>query len=112
MPGFGSRVYVPDHKLYFADFNTPEPAYYLCGLLHSEIVKEMIEAHNVATNMGDIFKHVSLPKYDSSCAAHKALTELVKQAHQEHDSNARAKIVAKVRAAAARLIDAEIALRR
>lgn len=41
-----------------------------------------------------------------------ALAELVKQAHQEHESKARAKIVAKVRVAAAEIIDAEIALRR
>ena len=111
VPGYGPRVYVPDHKLYFADFDQPEPAFYLCGLLHSEIVKEMIEAHNVATNMGDIFKHVSLPEYDASLAEHKALAELVKQAHQEHDSKKRANIVAKVRAAAAEIIEAEIALR-
>ena len=79
VPGYESRVYVPDHKLYFAGFDQPEPAFYLCGLLHSEIVKEMIEAHNVATNMGDIFKHVSLPEYDASLAEHKALALLVKQ---------------------------------
>jgi hypothetical protein len=111
VPGYGPRVYVPDHKLYFADFDQPEPAFYLCGLLHSEIVKEMIEAHNVATNMGDIFKHVSLPEYDPSLAEHKALAELVKRAHQEHDSKKRANIVTKVRAAAAEIIEAEIALR-
>jgi hypothetical protein len=111
VPGYGPRVYVPDHKLYFADFDQPEPAFYLCGLLHSEIVKEMIEAHNVATNMGDIFKHVSLPEYDASLAEHNALAELVKQAHQEHDSKKRANIVAKVRAAAAAIIEAEIARR-
>lgn len=110
VPGFGSRVYVPDHKLYFADFDQPEPAYYLCGLLHSELVKEMVEAHNVATNMGDIFKHVSLPKYDAS-SDHKKLAELVKTAHHEHDPTNRSKIVSKVRAAAAKIIDKEIVRR-
>lgn len=111
VPGYGPRVYVPDHKLYFADFAQPEPAYYLCGLLHSEIVKEMIEAHNVATNMGDIFKHVSLPAFDASSTEHKALADLVQQAHQKHDSSARARIVEKVRSTAAKIINAEIALR-
>lgn len=108
VPGYGPRVYVPDHKLYFADFEEPEPAYFLCGLLHSEIVKEMIEAHNVATNMGDIFKHVSLPQFDPSDSAHRALANLVKQAHGEHDATTRARTVAKVRNAAAKLIEAEI----
>ncbi|MGS4262880.1 Eco57I restriction-modification methylase domain-containing protein [Serratia marcescens] len=108
VPGYGSRVYVPDHKLYFADFKEPEPAYFLCGLLHSEIVKEMIEAHNVATNMGDIFKHVSLPQFDPLNSDHTALANLVKQAHGEHDSTTRARTVAKVRNEAATLIEAEI----
>jgi N-6 DNA Methylase len=112
VPGYGPRVYVPDHKLYFVDFDQPEPAYYLCGLLHAEIIKEMIEAHNVSTNMGDIFKHVSLPKYDAESADHIALARTVKLAHEEHDSKARAQIVAHVRAAAAKIIDAEIGLRR
>ena len=40
---------------------------------------------------------MSLPEYDASLAEHKALVELVKQAHQEHDSKKRANIVAKVR---------------
>jgi hypothetical protein len=108
VPGHGKRVYVPDHKLYFADFTEPDPAYFLCGLLHAEIVKEMIEAHNVATNMGDIFKHVSLPRFDATDSAHLQLAELVRQAHGQHDTAVRAKTVAQVRAAAAKLIKAEI----
>jgi len=109
VPGVGKRVYVPDHKLYFADFDQPEPAYYLCGLLHSHIVKEMIEAHNVSTNMGDIFKHVNLPKFDGLNTDHLALADLVRQAHQEHDRKKRETIVAKVRTAATQLIKVEIA---
>ena len=112
VPGYGPRVYIPDHKLYFAGFDQPEPAFYLCGLLHSEIVKEMIEAHNVATNMGDIFKHVSLPEYDADSEEQKALALLVKQAHQEDDSKKRANIVAKIRSDAAKIIETEIERRR
>ncbi len=108
VPGYGPRVYVPDHKLYFADFTEAEPAYFLCGLLHAEMVKEMIEAHNVSTNMGDIFKHVSLPCFDPGNAAHLQLAGLVQQAHAQHDGTVRAKTVAMVRLAAAKLIDAEI----
>ena len=111
VPGYGKRVYVPDHKLYFADFTKPEPAYFLCGLLHSEIVKEMIEAHNVSTNMGDIFKHVSLPTFDPSNHEHIQLADLVKKAHGQHDGTKRVEIVAKVRDAAAKIIKFEIAKR-
>jgi len=111
VPGVGPRVYVPDHKLYFADFSTPEPAYYLCGLLHSEIVKEMIEAHNVATNMGDIFKHINLPRFDTGNPEHIALSERVKAAHDQHDAALRAEIVAEIRKESDRLMAAEIVRR-
>lgn len=108
VPGLGARVYVADHKLYFADFEEPDPAYFLCGLLHSTLVKEMIEAHNVATNIGDIFKHINLPRFDPMNAAHLALANLVKQAHSEHDAAVRNGTVTDVRAAADKLIEAEI----
>ena len=111
VPTLGKRPYVADHKLYFADFEKPDPAYYLCGLLHSEIVKEMIEAHNVSTNMGDIFKHVSLPPFDLDNDQHIQLAELVKTAHRQHDDQARHAIVGKVRYAAAKIIETEIAKR-
>ena len=111
VPGYGKRVYVPDHKLYFADFTKPKPAYFLCGLLHSEIIKEMIEAHNVSTNMGDIFKHVSLPAFDPSNNEHIKLADLVKKAHEQHDDTKRIEVVAKVRDSAAKLIKFEIAKR-
>jgi hypothetical protein len=111
VPGYGPRVYVPDHKLYFADFNEPEPAYFLCGLLHSAIIKEMIEAHNVATNMGDIFKHVSLPRFNVDNSEHNKLAQLVKLAHGLIDTAMRAQTVVKVREAAAKLIAAEIGQR-
>lgn len=111
VPTYGERPYIADHKLYLADFMTPSPAFYLCGLLHSEIVKEMIEAHNVSTNMGDIFKHVSLPEYDPKDAKHTQLIELVKTAHEQHDDTTRAKIVAQVREAASVIIDAELSKR-
>jgi len=111
VPGIGKRVYVPDHKLYFADFDQPEPAYYLCGLLHAGIVKAMIEAHNVSTSMGDIFKHVDLPKFDALNATHLALAHLTRQAHQEHDDKKRKDIVANVRAAATKLVEMEASAR-
>lgn len=111
VPTIGERPYVADHKLYFADFIEPVPAYYLCGLLHSEIVKEMIEAHNVSTNMGDIFKHVSLPEFDQADSDHLQLANLVKKAHGQDVETIRAKTVDKVRIAATRLIEREIDLR-
>jgi len=82
VPLMGLRPFVPDHKIFFADFNEPKPAYYLCGLLNATSVKEYIESHNISIQIGDVFKHMSLPEFSSSNARHLELSRAVQFAHQ------------------------------
>mgnify|MGYP005751390451 CR=1 FL=1 len=81
VPIIGTRPFIPDHKVYYAAFDSSEKAYFLCGLLNCSIVKEWIESHNVSIQVGDIFKHLSLPEYDSKNTLHRRLAELVELAH-------------------------------
>ncbi len=96
VPVAGSRPYVPDHKVYFAGFDTKKPAYFLCGLLNTPMVREWVESHTVSIQMGDVFKHMNLPEYDATNASHVALSKLVEKSHNEHDAAKRARLVAKV----------------
>ncbi|GAA2890973.1 hypothetical protein GGQ99_005162 [Aminobacter niigataensis] len=97
VPLVGSRPYVPDHKIFFVEFDEEEPAYFLCGLLTSRSVKEFVESHNISIQVGDIFKHMSLPAYKKGSAVHTKLAKLAKSAHGEDNAAARSKIVASVR---------------
>lgn len=90
------RPYVPDHKIYFASFEDPEPAYYLCSLLNAPMVREWIEAHIVNIQVGDVFKHMNLPAFDRTDAQHMLLAALSEQAHQTHDKDARDAVVAQI----------------
>ena len=85
MPWKGNQVFIPDHKLFFADFDTPEPAYYLCGLLNTNLVKDFISSHVIKTQIGNIFKHTILPHFDATRSSHIELANCVRMAH---DSNA------------------------
>lgn len=96
VPVIGKRPYVPDHKVYYAGFNKKEPAYFLCGLLNTSLVREWVESHNVSIQVGDVFKHMRLPEYDGADSRHRALAKLVEKAHAEHDSGKRAVMVQKV----------------
>jgi SAM-dependent methyltransferase len=96
VPVVGSRPYVPDHKIYFAGFDNKEPAYFLCGLLNTSIVREWVESHIVSIQMGNVFKHMNLPEYDVKNMAHVALSKLVEKAHGEHDTKKRALLVAQI----------------
>lgn len=64
VPCIGDRVVVPDHKLFFVSFDDPEPANFLCGILNTEKVRLFIESHVIKTQIGNIFKHLSVPQYD------------------------------------------------
>lgn len=96
VPVMGYRPYVPDHKVYFVGFNDKKPAFFLCGLLNTPMVREWVESHTVSIQMGDVFKHMNLPEYDAMDAAHMALSKLVEKSHNEHDMAKRARLVAKV----------------
>ncbi len=96
VPVAGKRPYVPDHKVYFAGFDKKEPAFFLCGLLNTPMVREWIESHTVSIQIGDVFKHMRLPEYDAADAAHKALAKIVEKAHGQHDKIKRADLVQKI----------------
>ncbi len=79
--------------LFFVDFQDAAPAYYLCGLLNSTIVKEFVESHNISIQVGDIFKHMNLPPFNLSNPQHVKLSALCKQAHGENTLTKRKVII-------------------
>lgn len=81
VPLMGRRPYVPDHKIFFVNFEIAEPAYYLCGLLNSKLIKEFVESHNISIQVGNIFKHMNLPPFDDENETHLKLVDLVRKAH-------------------------------
>jgi hypothetical protein len=97
VPLVGARPYVPDHKIFFVDFDKEAPAYFLCGLLNATAVKEFVESHNISIQVGDIFKHMNLPAFSASDTQHKELARITKHAHGVANDSARAKAVAAVR---------------
>ncbi|OIR19523.1 putative regulator PrlF [mine drainage metagenome] len=105
VPLVGPRPYVPDHKIFFVALDDETEAHYLCGLLNSATVAQYVEAHNVAIQVGDIFKHMRLPRYEAQTSAHKDLADLTKKAHQESDETTRAGLVQLVRDAADKLLE-------
>ena len=89
VPLVGRRTIVPDHKLFFVDFEHPHPAYFLCGLLNTVKVRMFIESHVIKTQIGNIFKHLELPEFDQDNHSHVKLACVVMQAHSEDDTDKR-----------------------
>ncbi|MBS1684125.1 MAG: N-6 DNA methylase [Bacteroidetes bacterium] len=95
-PFMGERPLIPDHKIFFVDFEEEAPAYYLCGLLNCNSVVEYVKSHNISIQIGDVFKHMKLPIYDPKDKLHNSLVSLVKRAHQESKPGQRDAILQKI----------------
>ena len=105
VPFQGLRPYVPDHKIFFVALDDKVEAHYLCGILNCRTVAEYVESHNVAIQVGDIFKHMRLPEFDAKKKAHVKLAQLVETAHGQHEPAERQKTVEKARAVADKLMN-------
>ena len=95
-PTGDERVFVPDHKVYFADFADETEAYYVCALLNSSLVREYVQSHTIQIQVSNIFKHLNLPKFQKKNSTHKKLATLCKNAHQAEDDDKRAKMLIKM----------------
>ena len=104
VPLLGERPYVPDHKIFFVEFQEAAAAYFLCGLLASSLVREFVESHNISIQVGDIFKHMKLPGFDRTQQGHRRLARVVERAHREDGASARGALVDEVRWEAERIV--------
>ena len=96
VPLVGERPYVPDHKVYFADFTSKDMAHFVCGILNSKIVQEYVESHTIQIQVSNIFKHLSIPQYDSKNPRHVELMKLSSAAHAASSKEKRSKLLAKI----------------
>jgi len=97
VPVIGRRPFIPDHKVYFASFDSKEVAHFLCGMLNTSTVQEWIASHNVSIQVADIFKHLDLPEYNPKENEHVKLSNLVMSAHAEHNIENRKEIIRKIK---------------
>jgi hypothetical protein len=94
MPLVGERPYVPDHKIYFADFTSEDDAHYVCALLNSTLVREYVQSHTIQIQVSNIFKHLNLPPFDAAKSDHLKVAILSKDAHGAKTYKKRSDILA------------------
>lgn len=104
VPLGGRKPFVPDHKIYFAEFHDQDMAYFVCGLLNSQLVKEYVASHTIQIQVSNIFKHLSLPKFSASNSDHIALSRLCASAHAESDIAQKANLLDQISSIAERIL--------
>jgi hypothetical protein len=91
------KVVVPDHKVYFADFQDEGEAYYVAGLLNSTDVNMFINGFTVKLQVGTIFRSLNVPKFDPMDPQHLKISSIAKQLHGHRDDKLCAQLDKEVR---------------
>ena len=85
--GGGPKPIVPDHKVYFAPFDDILQAHYVCASLNSDPVRTFIDGLTIKIQVGTVFRHIHLPKFEPKNTNHYKLAQLSLQAHREQVTN-------------------------
>lgn len=104
-PYLGKKTIVTDSKVLFCALDNEDEAHYLCAIINSPTISEIIEAYTIETQRGvDILKNIKIPKYDSNNLYHQKLVKLSKIAHAAYRKN-KPEIISKCEKLIDRLID-------
>lgn len=80
-----NKTVVTDSKVLFVSFATELEAHYLCAILNSKIIEQIIQGYTIDTNRGtDIVKNIRIPKFNPENEKHVNLSNLSIRAHRAY----------------------------
>ena len=85
VPLCGRRPYIPDHKIYFSEFQDRDAAYFVCGVLNTPLVREYLDSHTIQIQVSNIFKHLSIPRFIPDNDEHVRFADVCRKAHLTTD---------------------------
>lgn len=75
---------VVDSKVLMLGLYDEMEAYYVCGIINSQNVIDVIDGYAIETNRGvDVLKYIAIPKYDKNNESHNNIASLSKEIHQK-----------------------------
>ena len=76
-----NRMLIPDHNLLMVPLEDEMEAYYLTGILNSDIVSEFVNSYVAWFISSHILERINIPKYSENDRLHIEIAELSKEAH-------------------------------
>lgn len=74
---------VVDSKVLMLDVYDEMEAYYVCGIINSPSIIEVVDGYAISTNRGvDVLKYIAIPKYDGANETHYSIANISKTIHQ------------------------------
>lgn len=81
----GEKTVVTDSKVLYVSFDTEIEAHYMCAILNSRTIGEIIEAYTIDTQRGvDIVNNINIPQFDPKNKIHLKLAEQSMIAHNSY----------------------------
>ena len=78
-----NSLIIPDHKLYFASFNSAEEAHYVCGFLNSMPVRTWLGGFLSDKQIGTtVFEYMNVPPYNGNDESCVAIAKISRSAHE------------------------------
>ena len=73
---------VVDSKVLMLDVYDEMEAYYVCGIINSPSVIEVVDGYAISTNRGvDVLKYIAIPKYNKKNEVHNKISSISKTIH-------------------------------
>lgn len=79
----GDKLVMLDSKVLYLSLDTKEEAHYVCGLLNSKSIREILDGYAIETNRGiDVLKFINIPKYDRNNELHNQIARTSMELHE------------------------------
>lgn len=75
------HLVIPDHNVLMVPLDNESEAYYLSGIINSEIINEFVTSYISWFYSAHILEHLNIPKYKESDKIHQQIAQLSKLAH-------------------------------
>ena len=87
----GKKNIIPNEKIIFIGLEDKKEAYYLCGILSSDLYRKTIESFMVGTQITpSLLQRLNLPKFDQQNDLHLEISEICFNGHQNINEKERA----------------------
>ncbi len=81
------KIIVVDSKVLMLGLRNIDEAYYVCGILNSKSITNIIDSYAISTNRGiDVLKYLAIPKFNSNNKLHKKISEVSEEIHNNKKS--------------------------
>lgn len=75
------KMIIPDHNVLMIPFENADEAFYLCGILNSQIVNDFVKAYISWFYSSHILEHLNIPNYNKKDKKHIQIVNISKSAH-------------------------------